>query len=87
MCSSDLFDIDLTRGFPLLTTKKLHIKSIVHELLWFLRGDTHIKYLLDNGVSIWNPDAYRWYLENLPEDQKPLSYEEFLEKAKYGSPH
>lgn len=76
------FDIDLTQGFPLLTTKKLHIRSIVHELLWFLRGNTHIKYLLDNGVSIWNQDAYRWYLETLPEDQKPLSYEEFLEKAK-----
>jgi len=76
------FDIDLTQGFPLLTTKKLHIRSIVHELLWFLRGDTHIKYLLDHGVSIWNQDAYRWYLETLPEDQKPLSYGEFLERAK-----
>ena len=76
------FDIDLTQGFPLLTTKKMHIRSIVHELLWFLRGDTHIKYLLDHGVSIWNQDAYRWYLESLPKDQKPLSYEEFIEKAK-----
>lgn len=45
---------DLSAGFPLLTTKKLHIKSILHELLWFLRGDTNIKYLNDNGVSIWN---------------------------------
>jgi thymidylate synthase len=45
---------DLGQGFPLLTTKKLHIKSIVHELLWFLAGDTNIKYLKDNGVSIWD---------------------------------
>lgn len=45
---------DLADGFPLLTTKKLHIKSIIHELLWFLAGDTNIKYLNDNGVKIWD---------------------------------
>ncbi|SFC49900.1 thymidylate synthase [Flexibacter flexilis DSM 6793] len=45
---------DLQEGFPLLTTKKLHTKSIIHELLWFLKGDTNIKYLKDNGVSIWD---------------------------------
>jgi|TARA_B110000967_G_scaffold70492_1_gene72955 thymidylate synthase len=45
---------DLTEGFPLLTSKKLHIRSILHELLWFLSGETNIKYLQDNGVSIWN---------------------------------
>lgn len=45
---------DLSKGFPVLTTKKLHIKSIVHELLWFISGDTNIKYLKDNGVSIWD---------------------------------
>ncbi len=46
--------IDLSRGFPLLTTKKLHVKSIIHELLWFLAGDTNIKYLNDHGVRIWD---------------------------------
>ena len=45
---------DLTEGFPLLTTKKVHTKSIIHELLWFLKGDTNIKYLKDNGVGIWD---------------------------------
>jgi len=45
---------DLSEGFPLLTTKKLHLKSIIHELLWFLNGETNIKYLNDNGVKIWN---------------------------------
>jgi len=45
---------DLSKGFPMVTTKKLHLKSIIHELIWFLNGDTNIKYLNDNGVRIWN---------------------------------
>src|SRR5210317_1613076 len=45
---------DLSEGFPVITTKKLHLRSIIHELLWFLRGDSNIQYLKDNGVSIWD---------------------------------
>jgi thymidylate synthase len=72
--------MDLTKGFPLLTTKKMYWKGIVHELLWFLRGETNIKYLVDNKVNIWNGDAYRWYLKKSDENNivETLSMNEFI---------
>ena len=59
---------DLSKGFPLLTTKKVFLRGIIHELLWFLQGSTNIKYLVDNNVHIWNEWPYRAYLQkqNLP---------------------
>jgi thymidylate synthase len=85
--------MDLSDGFPLLTTKKMYWKGIVHELLWFLHGDTNIKYLVDNNVNIWNGDAYRWYLkftETLPENDityltnggNPFTMDEFIKEIK-----
>ena len=53
----------MSDGFPLITSKKMYMKGIITELLWFLRGDTNIKYLVDNGTSIWNGDAYKAYLK------------------------
>jgi len=52
---------DLSKGFPLITTKPMYWKGVVEELLWFLRGQTNVKYLIDRGVNIWNDDAYRYY--------------------------
>ena len=70
---------DLSEGFPLLTTKRVFLKGIIHELLWFLAGDTNIKYLVDNGVHIWDNDAYRYYGELCAQKGiAPLSKEEFL---------
>lgn len=54
---------DMKTGFPLLTTKRLYFKGIVTELLWFLRGDTNIKYLVDNNCHIWDGDCYQAYLK------------------------
>ena len=63
---------DLNEGFPLLTTKKVHFKSIVHELLWFIAGDTNIRYLVENGVSIWNEWPFEnWLRENFMQEDYP----------------
>ena len=73
---------NLAEGFPLLTTKTVFLKGIIHELLWFLAGDTNIKYLVDNGVHIWDNDAYRYYGELCAANNvEPISKEEFLEAA------
>ena len=71
---------DLSKGFPAATTKKLYLKGIIHELLWFLRGDTNIKYLVDNGVSIWTRDAYSAFKIRNPNSE--LTLEEFEQKIK-----
>jgi len=81
---------NLNDGFPLLTTKKMAIKSIMTELKWFLKGDTNIKYLVDNGCKIWNGDAYKKYLDTFTEtfgtahayDVYPLSESEFIDEIK-----
>lgn len=69
---------DLTKGFPLLQSKKLHIPSIVHELIWFLSGDTNIKYLVDNNIRIWNADAYRWFKQNHGNEFPQMTEEHYV---------
>ena len=78
---------NLADGFPLLTTKKVFLKGIIHELFWFLAGDTNIKYLVDNGVHIWDNDAYRYYKELCAEKSiEPISMEEFLVASSASTP-
>ena len=75
---------DLKKGLPMLTTKKMFAKGCIYELLWFLKGETNIKYLVENGVHIWDDDAYRYYKEqkdNFLRDAPLLSKEEFLDKV------
>jgi len=83
--SKSSIKMDLKNGFPLLTTKKMYWKGIVHELLWFLRGDTNIKYLVNNNVNIWNDDAYRWYNDKYVKLGAPIiSFDEFIDNVKRG---
>ena len=81
---------NLSDGFPLLTTKRVHFKSILHELLWFIRGDTNIRYLVSNGVNIWNDWPYQNWLKETGQNVKYQTYSpewranmrEFVEKIK-----
>ena len=81
---------NLADGFPLVTTKRVHLKSILHELLWFIKGDTNIKYLVQNGVSIWNDWPYQNWLRETGQAQNLQIYssewrlvmKEFIERIK-----
>lgn len=74
---------NLSDGFPLLTTKKVFLRGIIHELLWFLQGDQNIKYLVDNNVHIWDDWPYRFYKETTQKVGKiPLSQEDFIKNIK-----
>lgn len=74
---------DLSKGFPLLTTKKVFLKGIIYELLWFLRGESNIKYLVDCGVHIWDEWPYKHYIQaQKSKTEKLLSQEEFIQKIK-----
>jgi thymidylate synthase len=75
----------MSDGFPLLTTKKMAVKTMMTELKWFLKGDTNIKYLVDNGCNIWNGDAYKAYQNAIAEVglfDAMMDQEEFINKIK-----
>ena len=73
---------NMKNGFPLLTTKKMYWKGIVTELLWFLRGDTNIKYLVDNNCHIWDGDAYKAYCQESPYPYPTMTQPEFIDAIK-----
>jgi len=88
---------DLQEGFPVLTTKKLHLRSIIHELLWFLQGSTNIEYLKEHGVSIWDPWAdengdlgpiygYQWRSWPTPDGQHIDQIQKVLDQI-FETPH
>lgn len=76
------FRHEFKNGFPAISTKKLNYNAVITELIWFLRGDTNIKYLIDNSVNIWNKDAYNYYLKHLTEYEKIKGYRSFNEFIK-----
>jgi thymidylate synthase len=71
---------DLSQGFPAVTTKKLFLRGIIHELLWFLQGSTNIKYLVDNNVHIWTEWPFRWYLQKTGQPVPPPNTDEWNAK-------
>jgi len=73
---------NMKEGFPLLTSKKMFTKGIIHELIWFLRGDTNIQYLVKNNVNIWNGDAYKYYKTQRKDNDEILSKKDFIERIK-----
>ncbi|KKQ66013.1 MAG: Thymidylate synthase [Candidatus Daviesbacteria bacterium GW2011_GWA2_38_24] len=74
---------DLSKGFPLLTTKKMFLRGIIHELLWFLKGESNIKYLVDNDVHIWDEWPYKYYTQQMEKaGETPLAQKDFIGKIK-----
>ena len=74
---------DIAKGFPLLTTKKMFLRGIIHELLWFLSGDTNIRYLVQNDVHIWDEWPYKEYVNALTgQGQTPVSQSEFIQQIR-----
>jgi thymidylate synthase len=85
--------VDMTKEFPLMDVKHVSFKNVLHELLWFIRGATNIRYLVENGCNIWNDDAYRYYVDKYAKFERyyvdkheknkmPVSKEEFLSRVK-----
>ncbi|MFW5847417.1 MAG: thymidylate synthase [bacterium] len=88
----EMMRVNLQKEFPLMEVKKIQFSNVLHELLWFISGDTNIKYLYDNKCNIWNDDAYRYYKENVSKQPNErlfnddiLSKEDFLKHVKAGT--